>query len=471
MSAAPACRVSVVIPTRGRKPSLLRALASLRTQSLPPGEYEVIVSVDGSEDGTADAARALETPYALSVLERPARGRAAACNAGIEAASGEVIVLLDDDMEASPGLLAAHLAAHRAAGMRAVVGAAPILVTPGADPFVRYTAAGFERRLERLGSPHHRVTFRDTYTGNFSCRRDVLRTAGGFDEAFAVYGHEDYELALRLENAGVELAYDATALAHQHYEKSFEEFARDGVSRGRTAVLFADRHPEITGQLRLGEFYAVDWKWRVLRGALLALDRVTDRVPGWVVAAVRGRERRQPARMDKAYRLGIDYLFWHGAFRARRDRVRGTAGRWHLIRGRIAVGLVLVYGAVTTAQWLDEAAAWPGPNARDEISANDARFAPLRGALPPSGRVGYLGDPVVGGDTPRERDDSALQHFRRYLLAQYALAPVVLVENTDPEVVVGNFDAGAVRPPPDGFELEGEFGDGLVLYRYRGADR
>jgi glycosyltransferase involved in cell wall biosynthesis len=450
---------------------VLRALASLRTQSLPPTQFEVIVSVNGSDDDTAEAVRSLETPYALSVIERPSAGRAAACNAGIEASSGQVVVLLDDDMEASPALLGAHLAAHEAPGMRAVVGPAPILTTPDSDPFVRYVAEGFDERLERLGRADYRMGFRDTYTGNFSCKRDVLRTTGGYDETFSVYGHEDYELALRLQAASVELTFEPAALAHQHYEKSFEEFASDGLARGRTAVLFAEKHPRFADRLRLGEFYAVDWKWRLLRGALLALDRVSNRGPAWVVAAVRRVERRRSARLHKAYRLSTDYLFWHGAFKARRERTRSAGGRWGFARPRIAMALVLLYGAVSTVHWLREAAAWPRRIGRDEISVNDRRFVELRDLLPSSGRVGYLGDPALGGDTPEEENATALQHFRRYLLAQYALAPVVLVEDIEPDLVVGNFDADAVRPPPDGFELLRDFGGGLVLYRYRGPAR
>ena len=42
---------SVVIPTHQRKDSLLRALASLATQTIPHEQYEVIVVVDGSDDG------------------------------------------------------------------------------------------------------------------------------------------------------------------------------------------------------------------------------------------------------------------------------------------------------------------------------------------------------------------------------------------------------------------------------------
>ena len=323
MTARP--RVSVVVPTYQRRDSLLRALVSLGTQSLPADAYEVIAAVDGSTDGTAEAVRSFAAPYALTALEGPNRGRAVACNAAIRSAAGAVVVLLDDDMEASPGLLEAHARAHDGPGPRAVVGAAPIVVSPASPPFVRYMAEGFRTRLQRLAQPGYRLTFRDTYTGNFSARREVLLAVGGFDEAFQVYGHEDYELALRLQDAGVELAYSAEALAHQHYEKTFAAFARDGIARGRTAVLFAGKHPAVVGRIKLSEYDHGSLAWRVLRGWLLRLSRVSDRVPGWVVALVGQLERYEPARLHKAYTRAIDYLYWYGALGALREQLAGGA--------------------------------------------------------------------------------------------------------------------------------------------------
>jgi len=318
--------VSVVVPTFQRRDSLLRTLASLRTQTLPADEYEVIAAVDGSTDGTAEAVRGFAAPYALSLLEGPNRGRARACNAGIRAAAGTLVVLLDDDMEAAPGFLAAHALAHEGPASRAVVGAAPIVVSAGSPPFVRYMAQGFRSRLERLGQPGYRLRFRDAYTGNFSARRDVLLGIGGFDEAFRVYGHEDYELALRLQEAGVELAYSAEACAHQHYEKTFAGFARDGIARGRTAVLFAGKHPSVVDRIKLAEYHQGSRTWRGLRELLLRTSWVTDRVPDWVVAAIGQLERWEPARLDKCYTMAIDYLYWYGALGAMREQRSGGAG-------------------------------------------------------------------------------------------------------------------------------------------------
>ncbi|HET9464487.1 MAG TPA: glycosyltransferase family 2 protein [Gemmatimonadales bacterium] len=323
MTARP--RLSVVIPTYQRRDSLLRTLTSLRSQTLPADQYEVIAAIDGSTDGTAEAVRSFAVPYTITALEGPNRGRARACNAGILAASGTVIVLLDDDMEAVPEFLAAHARAHEGPAHRAVVGAAPIVVEPGSPPFVRYMASGFRARLERLAAPGYQPGFRDTYTGNFSARRDVLLAVGGFDEAFQVYGHEDYELALRLLNAGVELAYSADARAHQHYEKTFAAFAPDGIARGRTAVLFAGKHPSIVDRIKLSEYRRGPRTWRALRMLLLQLSRVTDRVPEWVIALIGRLERREVRRLEKFYTMAIDYLYWYGAFGALREQRSGRA--------------------------------------------------------------------------------------------------------------------------------------------------
>jgi len=312
--------VTIVVPTFQRRDSVLRLLRSLGAQTFPKGAFDVVVSVDGSTDGTAKAVRAHAAPFGVSVVEGPNRGRAQACNAGIRAARGELLILLDDDMEATAGLVEAHTRAHAGTVRRAVVGAAPIVSSPASPPFVRYMADGFRARLERLGQPGYRVRFRDTYTGNFSVRRDVLQSVGGFDEGFQVYGHEDYELALRLQAAGVELGYSAEAIAWQHYEKSFAGFARDGTARGRTAVLFAEKHPEVVESIKLSEYGQGPLKWRLLRGAMLQASRLTDRVPALVLAAVSAAERRGSTELERWYRYAIDFFYWYGVRQAQHEQ-------------------------------------------------------------------------------------------------------------------------------------------------------
>jgi hypothetical protein len=143
-------------------------------------------------------------------------------------------------------------------------------------------------------------------------------------------------------------------------------------------------------------------------------------------------------------------------------------GSWAGTRTRAALLLLLLYAGASTAGWLHRGAEWLARPALDEISAYERRFQAARSVLPPRGMVGYLGSPEPTGATPREANAAALLHFRRYLLAQYALAPVLLVEGTDPEFVVGNFDPAALPAAPAGLRLVRDFGDGVVLFRRGG---
>ena len=310
---------SVVIPTHQRRESLLRALSSLATQSIPPEQYEVVVVVDGSDDGSREAAASLATGYSLRVLWQVNRGRAAACNAGVAAARGEVVVLLDDDMTATPELIASHLRAHPNGGSVAVIGAAPIRLDPELPAHARYIGGKFNRHLEHLAAAGRPVALRDFYSGNLSIRRDVLETVGAFDERFTVYGNEDLELSIRLTDAGVRLVYEPAALAWQTYDKSFAALARDNVAKGRTAVLLARLHPEAREQLKLGTFARDSLARRAAVNGLLAITRIAPRMREAIVALV-GRlgDQRWPG-VQRLYPVVLDYLYWCGVREAERE--------------------------------------------------------------------------------------------------------------------------------------------------------
>ena len=67
--------VSVVIPTHQRRELLRRALAALGRQDLPADSFEVIVSIDGSTDGTSEMIETYTAPYTLRSVQGPRRGR------------------------------------------------------------------------------------------------------------------------------------------------------------------------------------------------------------------------------------------------------------------------------------------------------------------------------------------------------------------------------------------------------------
>lgn len=316
----PSIHISVVIPTYQRRECVARLLQALCTQTLPPDQYEVIVSIDGSDDGTREWVEQFPAPYMLTGLWQPNRGRAAACNSGIRAASGDVLVLLDDDMEPTPTFLEGHVHAHAQAyaskTMIGVLGAVPVQLTPDSPAVMAYIGRKFNQHLAALAQPDHAVKLRDFYSGNFSIRRAVLLGIGLFDEAFKVYGHEDLELSLRLKRDGVQLQFSAEALAYQHYTKDFAGLARDNIAKGQTALLMARKHPEVFAELKLSTYIQGSWLWRTLRTLLLSGSKLLPALPSVVMAGVQMLEHLRPAWLDTCYRLTLDYCYWLGVQQA-----------------------------------------------------------------------------------------------------------------------------------------------------------
>lgn len=244
--------LSIIIPSHnghGRIPSTLEALAAC----VPPaGGFEVIVVDDGSAPPLAGS-------FGLSGLSprfirRPVnRGRAAACNAGIRAAAGRVVLILDDDMSPSPDSLAKHVAAHSSTNPAVAVVAR--IVPDDASfrgRFGRFLKAEEEERRRRLLSAKD-LSYEDCLTGHFSAPRETLMLVGGYEERFDRYGMEDLELALRLAQRGIPLRYrDDIAAVHRSAAVDFAAHCRRHFESGRMARLFAsiNHDPSVARFLR-----------------------------------------------------------------------------------------------------------------------------------------------------------------------------------------------------------------------------
>ncbi len=117
--------VAVIVPTLRRPESLTRALVSLFAQIEVSDRVAAIVVVDNDPAGSAAAAvEALRprSPWPLVYVGEPTPGVARARNAGLAATGAPLIAFLDDDEAASPGWLAALLAAQAVTGADAVFG-------------------------------------------------------------------------------------------------------------------------------------------------------------------------------------------------------------------------------------------------------------------------------------------------------------------------------------------------------------
>jgi GT2 family glycosyltransferase len=232
-------RASITIPTYNRRALLLQTLASLERQSVPPDRYEVIVTVDGSTDGTVEALAALRPAYSLRWLVQPNRGAVAAANAAGRQARHQVLIVLGDDQLASFDLVGAHLAAHRL-GVVLVQGDYPLAPGHGS----RGASLAYERARRRAmaslaagGQASWHV-----WGANFSIRRATWLEVGGWDESFREYGGEDTDLGLRVAALGIPFIFEPRARTQHLHVVSPKGFGQHSFSEGRAVVRVARKH-------------------------------------------------------------------------------------------------------------------------------------------------------------------------------------------------------------------------------------
>lgn len=114
-------RVSVIVPTYQEADSLgplLDRLSGVREEGL---ELEVLIVDDDSRDGTEEVVRDLSLPWVRLITRRGERGLSSAVLAGLRAASGDVLIVMDADLSHPPESIPDMLAALRS-GADFVVG-------------------------------------------------------------------------------------------------------------------------------------------------------------------------------------------------------------------------------------------------------------------------------------------------------------------------------------------------------------
>jgi glycosyltransferase involved in cell wall biosynthesis len=277
--------VSVVIPTRNRRMKISALLDRLLAD---PGDHEIVVVDDGSLDGTpAMLAEYSARDSRVRPVVGPSGGASAARLEGARSATGEILVLLDDDVMPEPGLVAAHAVHHVGTDDVLVLGYMPTTVP---DPLPRGAfatllyAQEYEKACTGYASDPDLV-LTALWMGNISVsrRRFLEANEPGRVPPFT-YRHEDRILGLVLRDLGVHGVFDRSILARHEHNRPLDAFLSDCFEngRGREAIhrLYPDVLPEASDEVYLDG----------LPGPARSLVAATRREPlrRAMVAALRG---------------------------------------------------------------------------------------------------------------------------------------------------------------------------------------
>lgn len=319
---------SILFPTRRRRDYLAAALASVAGQAAEHGAEVVVVEDDPADAETERVAAAHGARYLA--LGRP-RGLNVARNAAVEAAGGELLCFLDDDVVAWPGWLGAMLAAaarhprHEAFGgpIRARLEGTNLHAC-GREPAPVTTLD--------LG-PHDRDA-ELVWGANLAVRRAALERVGAFDAARSGPGDEE-EWERRLRAAGGRILYVAAAgVDHRRTGRDarIAGLSRAAWHRGRHARRFDESKgtaPALAGELRtLAGCVWHTGRYRCGNGIVLTAQsagRLREAVAGGDERAAAAGDERTAAAGGAPPALGArDYLSGRS----------GTLGRRGLLAGR-----------------------------------------------------------------------------------------------------------------------------------------
>jgi len=308
---------SIIIPTRERPGYLAVALASVAPQA-QRAAAELIVVDDGALPANSELAQRFGARYVS--LGEP-RGLNAARNAGLQAAEGELLAFVDDDIEAPGGWLDALIAAAHA------------------QPEVGVFTGPIHARLEGSGERRHvcgregaPITHMDlgsedrdvarAWGANMAIRRRALDAVGPFDPHRRCWGGDEEEWEQRYRSAGGRIRYiGAAGLDHRRAPRdaTLRALMRVAVLRGREARDFDEeerRAPALAAELRV----FAGCIWHTLRRGCANGPVMAAHSWGRIARARAGRRDR--VRGDVA----ADFLSGEsGTVGGRRDALRALA--------------------------------------------------------------------------------------------------------------------------------------------------
>jgi glycosyltransferase involved in cell wall biosynthesis len=234
-------KVSVIVPTfKGAKkmPTLLHALQSQTFQ-----DFELIVVIDGSTDGTRRVIENVETGFSKLIFEQPNLGRAIAKNSGAELARGDLLIFFDDDMEPAPDSILKHIEFHKAqAGI--LSGNQVETENSWKTDIQNYKAVLTKKWILKYPNGITQMTFSNLFftAANSSVPRKIFNELMGFDKRLT--DAEDFDLAFRALEGGHNVFFDKSNVAFHHEKITCVSYIRRIRQYQEAQKKLINLHPE-----------------------------------------------------------------------------------------------------------------------------------------------------------------------------------------------------------------------------------
>jgi len=215
-------KVTVILCTYNRCLSLRSALETLVDQTVPEDcQWEVLVVDNNSKDQTREVVEEFchRYPGLFRYLFEPRQGKSFALNLGVEAATGEILAFVDDDIAVEPEWLVNLADVFRDQRYDGVGGRIVPMWTCAQPRWLRmdgpYTLHGVLVAFE-FGDERRELTV-GPFGTNMAFRREVFEQHGGFrvdlgPTAGSEIRGEDSEFCRRIMSAGCRICYEPRAI-------------------------------------------------------------------------------------------------------------------------------------------------------------------------------------------------------------------------------------------------------------------
>jgi glycosyltransferase involved in cell wall biosynthesis len=248
--------ISVVVPVRNGMPWLEQQMTALLEQECPE-PWEVVIADNGSTDGSQDVGHHWADRHEeIRWLDASARrGPAAARNAGVRAARGELLAFCDADDIAQPGWLAACVKALAEADVMAGI-------------FDFSSLNGGPRSAPQPAAMGQFGFLPAGLSANLAVRRKALEAVGGFAEELFV--GEDIDLCWRLQLDGYRFVIDPGAVMSKREPPDFRAVFHQASAFGRCGPTLYRRYRSAGAHRDLAGA-AKSWLWLILHLPGLAI--------------------------------------------------------------------------------------------------------------------------------------------------------------------------------------------------------